>query len=56
LIYFNDLLTERVFKLFYDSLKFGGHLLIGESEEIPKLFESKFKKCSDDCKIYRKVV
>jgi len=56
LIYFNDLLTERVFKLFYDSLKFGGHLLIGESEEIPKLFESKFKKCRDDCKIYRKVV
>ena len=55
LIYFDASLAQKVFQLFYDSLKFGGHLLIGESEEIPKLFIGKFKKCDDNCKIYRKI-
>jgi chemotaxis protein methyltransferase CheR len=55
LIYFNNELTQKVFTLFYNSLKFGGHLLIGESEEIPKVFKNKFEKCNDDCKIYRKI-
>jgi chemotaxis protein methyltransferase CheR len=56
LIYFDTALTEKVFQLLYDSLKFGGHLLIGESEEIPRSFQNKFKKCDDNCKIYRKII
>lgn len=55
MIYFDDALTKRVFQLFYDSLKFGGHLLLGESEEISTEFLGRFEKCNDDCKIYRKV-
>jgi len=55
MIYFDDTLKERVFQLFYDSLKFGGHLFLGESEELLEQFQTRFKKCHDDCKIYRKI-
>lgn len=55
LIYFNVDLQQRVFKLFYDSLKFAGHLLLGPSENLPQNFENKFQKCENDCKIYKKV-
>ena len=55
LIYFNSELTDKIFQLLYDSLKFGGHILLGESEEISKKFKYKFQKYSDNCKIYRKI-
>ncbi len=55
MIYFDEILKEKVFQLFYDSLKFGGHLLLGESEEISPIFLDRFEKCRDNCKIYRKI-
>jgi len=55
IIYFNYKLQQKVFKLFYDSLKFGGYLVLGESEQIHSLFIDKFEKCSEDCKIFKKV-
>ena len=55
IIYFDAHLQEKVFKLFYDSLKFGGHLVLGESESIPARFVDKFKQCDNHCKIFKKV-
>ncbi|MCW9027144.1 MAG: hypothetical protein OQJ77_07480, partial [Thiovulaceae bacterium] len=55
LIYFNEELQRKVIKLFYDSLKFGGHLFLGPSERLPSSFMNKFKVCSDKYKVYRKV-
>ena len=55
IIYFNQELQEKVFGLFYDSLKFGGHLVLGKSESIHSAFIDKFEKFSNDCKIYKKV-
>ncbi len=55
IIYFNDNLQKRVFQLFYDSLKFGGHLILGESEMIIPMFSNKFERCNDNCKIFRKI-
>lgn len=56
IIYFDDILLEIVFKLIYDSLKVGGHLVLGESESIYHGFLDKFEQCSKECKIYKKVV
>jgi len=55
IIYFKEELQERVFKLFHDSLKFGGHLILGESEIINQKYSSKFKECSHGYKIFQKV-
>ncbi|MDB2562547.1 hypothetical protein N9X61_02970 [Sulfurimonas sp.] len=55
LIYFNSELQNLVFGLFYDSLKFGGHLVLGESEMLCIEFLDKFERCSNDCKIFRKI-
>jgi len=55
IIYFNENLQKKVFQLFYDSLKFGGHLVLGESENISSSLIGKFDKCSDDYKIFKKV-
>ena len=55
IIYFDDNLQKKVFQLFYDSLKFGGHLVLGESEMIIPMFQEKFERCSENCKIFRKV-
>lgn len=55
IIYFDNDLQQKVFQLFYDSLKFGGNLILGESEQIHIQFKSKFKQFSDDCKIFQKV-
>ena len=55
LIYFDDVLQDRVFKLLYNSLKFGGHLFLGESEYLPKYYLDKFTQCNDGCKMYKKV-
>lgn len=55
LIYFTKELQERVFTLFYDSLKFGGHLFLGPSELLPHSFEEKFERPDNGCKIYKKV-
>ncbi|MCX6076735.1 MAG: hypothetical protein NTW78_07595 [Campylobacterales bacterium] len=55
IIYFDDNLQKRVFNLFYESLKFGGYLILGQSETVHSAFKDKFKKCSDESKIYKKV-
>ena len=55
IIYFDDTLQQKVFKLFYDSLKFGGYLILGESELIHDKYSSKFKRYNNETKIYRKV-
>lgn len=55
LIYFDYDLQKRVFKLFYDSLKFGGHLIIGESEQIHWTLKDKFESYSKEDKIFKKV-
>ncbi len=56
IIYFNDNLQERVFKLIYDSLKFGGHLILGESEMIHLSFRDKFRSFDEKSKIYQKIL
>ena len=55
IIYFDNDLQEKVFKLFYDSLKFGGHLILGESEIINQKYLSKFEQCGKNYKIFKKV-
>jgi len=55
MIYFNDDLKQHIFNMFYDSLKFGGHLFLGPSELLPMNFHDRFEQCSDGCKIYKKV-
>ena len=55
LIYFDYSLQLKVFQLFYDSLTFGGHLILGESESIVEEFTSKFQQCSENCKVFKKV-
>jgi chemotaxis protein methyltransferase CheR len=55
LIYFDSALQLKVFQLFYDSLKFGGTLFLGESETIPAEFEGRFVPTSNGCKSYKKV-
>lgn len=55
-IYFANDLQERVFQLFYDSLRFGGHLVLGCNESIHKSFEHQFEQIYYDSKIYKKVV
>lgn len=55
MIYFDDQLKEQVFQLLYDSLKYGGHLLIGESEALSAKFLKKFQKCRDECHVYKKI-
>ena len=55
IIYFDEELQKRVFQLFYDSLRFGGHLILGESERIHFIFETKFQKIDNNNNIYKKV-
>ncbi|MDF1874890.1 hypothetical protein JHD48_04000 [Sulfurimonas sp. SAG-AH-194-I05] len=55
IIYFNYDLQLIVFQLFYDSLTFGGHLVLGESEMILPAFKNKFKQYAPNSKIFIKV-
>lgn len=55
IIYFTIDLQEKVFKLFYDSLKFGGHLVLGESETMIEKFKDKFEQPYNNCNIFKKV-
>jgi len=55
IIYFDDDLQEKVFELFYKSLKYGGHLILGNSENISLKYNEKFKQCSQNSKIFKKV-
>lgn len=55
LIYFDTDLQEKVFELFYDSLKFGGFLIIGESEQIHEQFKNRFKAYDLEYKLFEKV-
>ena len=55
IIYFEEHLQERVFALFYDSLKFGGYLVLGHSEMLSVDFRDKFLQIDASCKIFKKV-
>ena len=55
IIYFEEKLLEKVFTLLYTSLKFGGHLVLGEAEMIHPLFARKFKQCNKNVKVFKKV-
>lgn len=55
LIYFTPELQKKVFQLFYDSLKFGGYLLLGADEFLLSDFEEQFYLCSSESKLYKKV-
>jgi len=55
IIYFDIDLQYKVFKLFYDSLKFGGYLILGESETIHSSFINKFERYEDKYKMFKKV-
>ena len=55
IIYFDYELQKRVFNLFYNSLKFGGFLIIGESEQIHEDFKDKFENYSVKYKVFKKV-
>ncbi len=55
IIYFNEDLQNRVFSLIYDSLRFGGYLVLGESETLSLEFLDKFSIVSLKSKIYKKV-
>ncbi len=55
IIYFEQKLKDRVFALLYDSLKFGGYLILGESESIIQNYVDKFEICEFNNKIFKKV-
>ena len=55
LIYFDDELKDRVFEIFYESLKFGGHLFLGSSEHMPRKFLKRFSVYDENRNIYMKV-
>lgn len=55
IIYFEYKLQIRVFALLYDSLKFGGYLILGESESIIQNYVDKFEVCEFNNKIFKKV-
>ena len=55
IIYFSEMLQERVFGLFYGSLRFGGYLLLGEHEEIASRYVHKFQRVDTARKLFKKV-
>ncbi len=54
-IYFDYTLQKKVFELFYNSLKLGGFLVLGDSESLIEEFSSQFRLYSYNSKIYKKV-
>jgi len=55
IIYFDKELQTRVFQLFYDSLKFGGYLILGEKETLIEPFLKRFQQSECNCNIFKKV-
>ena len=55
LIYFEEALQKRVFELFYNSLKFGGYLILGEKELLHHDYSSKFERYNNTTQIYKKI-
>ena len=55
IIYFSLELQNTVFELLYNSLKFGGYLVLGKSEMLSLKYRDVFEKYNDDCKIFRKI-
>ena len=55
IIYFEKELQERVFQLFYDSLIFGGFLVLGESEMLSEKFSKRFEMLEGGRTMFRKV-
>ena len=55
LIYFEEALQKKVIALFYESLKFGGYLILGEKELLHSDFSSKFERYNQQTQIYKKV-
>ena len=55
LIYFEEALQKRVFELFYNSLKFGGYLILGEKELLHQDYHAKFERYNNTTQIYKKI-
>lgn len=55
IIYFDYDLQKKVFQLFYDSLKFGGYLVLGMSEMMIPDFSHNFQELGKSSKIFKKV-
>jgi len=55
LIYFGRLSQKRIFTNMYRSLAPNGYLILGETESIPYVYEKKFQKINQSCKIYQKI-
>ena len=55
LIYFEESFQERVFELLYDSLSFGGVLMMGVGDSLPNRYANRFQTLQSGLKIYRKV-
>lgn len=55
IIYFNDILKDKVINLFNDSLECNGFLILGNSEYLPIQFKDKFKHYIPKSKVYHKI-
>jgi len=55
IIYFDEESLVKAFELFYDSLKVGGYLILGESEVVHSKFMDKFAIYNLDSKVFKKV-
>lgn len=56
MIYFNEELQDRVFKLFYESLSAGGFLCLGSKETIRySAYSDRFENVVENERIYRKI-
>jgi chemotaxis protein methyltransferase CheR len=55
IIYFDSELQNFVFELFYNSLKYGGYLVLGKSELVSSKYRDKFQSYGNNSKIYRKI-
>ena len=56
IIYFDEILKNRVIKLFNDSLEANGFLILGESEYLPQEFENNLVKYIPHSQIYHKKI
>ncbi|MEA3315510.1 MAG: CheR family methyltransferase [Campylobacterota bacterium] len=55
IIYFNDILKDKVINLFNNSLECNGFLILGNSEYLPIQFQDKFNHYIPKSKVYHKI-
>ena len=54
IIYFDNVLKQKVFNLFDDSLECNGFLILGNSEYLPNQFKNRFQSYIPKSKVYHK--